>query len=66
VPSLMRLVRSAGRGQKHLGRRDHLPAAGMVLAAPELVVAQLVEMLDEFEVAAELQGRVFTDRMMGC
>jgi hypothetical protein len=37
----------------------------MVLAAPELVVAQLVEMLDEFEVATELQGRVFADGMMG-
>jgi hypothetical protein len=37
----------------------------MVLAAPEFVVAQLVEMLDELEVAAELQGRVLADRMVG-
>ena len=36
-----------------------------MLAAPELVVAELVEMLDEVEVAAELQHRVFADRMMG-
>jgi hypothetical protein len=54
----------AGGGQKHLGRGDHLPAAGMMLAAPELVVARSVEMLDELEVAAELQGGIFADRMM--
>ena len=54
----------AGGGQEHLRRGDHLPAGGMVLAAPELVVAELVEMLDELEVAAELQHRVFADRMM--
>jgi hypothetical protein len=37
----------------------------MVLAAPELVIAEPVEMLDEVEVAAELQERIFADRMMG-
>src|SRR5580700_10634013 len=36
----------------------------MMLAAPELVVAELVEMLDEVEVAAELQHRMLADRMM--
>jgi hypothetical protein len=36
----------------------------MVLAAPELVVAELVQMLDELEVAAELQGGIFANRMM--
>ena len=30
----------ARRGEEHLGRADHLPAAGVVLAAPELVVAR--------------------------
>ena len=49
----------AGGGQEHLGRGDHLPARRVVLAAPELVVAELVEVLDELEVAAELQGRDF-------
>ena len=36
----------------------------MVLAAPEFVVAELVEKLDEVEVAAELQHRVLADRVM--
>ena len=36
----------------------------MVLAAPEFVVAEPVEMLDEVEIAAELQHRVLADRMM--
>ncbi len=36
-----------------------------MLAAPELVVAELVEMLHELDVAPELQHRIFTDRMMG-
>jgi hypothetical protein len=55
----------AGGGQEHLGRGDHLPARRMMLTAPEFVVAQLIEMLDELEVAAELQGGIFADRMMG-
>ena len=52
------------RGQKHFGRADHFPAARMVLAAPELVVAELVQQLDKVEIAAELQHRVLADRMM--
>ena len=36
----------------------------MVLAAPELVVAERVELLDEVEIAAELQHRILADRMM--
>ena len=51
-------------GEEHLRRGDHFPAAGMMFAAPEFVVAELVEMLDEVEIAAELQHRVFADRMM--
>src|SRR6202044_3511448 len=50
--------------QKHLGRGDHLPARGMMLATPELVIAERVELLDQIEVAAELQHRVLADRMM--
>src|SRR3984957_6962523 len=33
-------------------------------AAPELVVAELVEMLDQVQIAAELQHRMLADRMM--
>src|SRR3984893_1365529 len=36
----------------------------MVLAAPEFVIAQRVELLDEIEVAAELQHRMLADRVM--
>src|SRR5690242_4685102 len=36
----------------------------MVLAAPELVIAELVELLDEVEVPAELQHRMLANRMM--
>jgi hypothetical protein len=35
-----------------------------MLAAPELVVAELVQALDEVEVAAELQHRVLPDGMV--
>ncbi len=36
----------------------------MVLAAPEFVETQLVDLLHEIEVAAELQQRIFADRVM--
>src|SRR6202043_1610026 len=54
----------AGGGQEHLGRRNGFPARGMVLAAPELVIAERVELLDQIEIAAELQHRMLADRMM--
>jgi hypothetical protein len=37
----------------------------MVLAAPEFVVPELVQVLHEVEIAAELQHRVLTDGMVG-
>src|SRR5258705_13994740 len=36
----------------------------MVLAAPEFVIAERIELLDEVEVAAELQHRMLADRVM--
>src|SRR5579862_2483489 len=36
----------------------------MMLAAPEFIVAELVENRDEVEVAAELQQRVLADRVV--
>src|SRR5262249_19814766 len=58
-------LRALGRGgEEHLRRADHLPAGGVVLAAPEFVIAELVQMLDQVEVAAELQQRVLADRMV--
>jgi hypothetical protein len=36
----------------------------MMLSAPELVIAELIELRDEIEVAAELQHRMLADRMM--
>src|SRR5882762_10573155 len=59
-------LRSFARGgEEHLGGADHLPPAGMMLAAPEFFVAELVQVLHEVEIAAELQHRVLTDRMVG-
>src|SRR5277367_4037180 len=51
-------------GEEHLGRCDHFPAAGVVFTAPEFVVAELVQALDEIEIAAELQHRMLADWMM--
>ena len=50
-------------GDEHLGRGDDLVAGGVVLAEPGLVEAELVEMLDELQVALERQGRVLADRV---
>jgi hypothetical protein len=36
----------------------------MMLAAPEFFVPELVQVLHEVEIAAELQHRVLTDRMV--
>jgi hypothetical protein len=36
----------------------------MMLAAPEVIVAECIELLDEIEVAAELQHRMLADRVM--
>jgi hypothetical protein len=36
----------------------------MVLAAPELVVAERIELLDKIEIPAELEHRVLADRVM--
>jgi hypothetical protein len=35
-----------------------------MLAAPELVIAELVKLLHKIEVAAELQHRMLAERMM--
>ena len=50
--------------QEQLRRSDHLPAGGMMLTAPELIEAELVEMLGQPQIALKLQGRVFANRMM--
>src|SRR6202789_3018377 len=36
----------------------------MILAAPEFVVAEFVEMLDQIQIAPELQHRMLADRVM--
>ncbi len=36
----------------------------MMLAAPELVITERVDLLDEIEVAAELQQRMLADRVV--
>ena len=52
-----------GRRDEHLGRGDDLVAGGVVLAEPGLVEAELVQMLDQLEIALERQGRVLAHRM---
>jgi hypothetical protein len=53
-----------GRGRdEDLRCRDDLGAGGVVLADPGLVVAQLVEVLDQPQVAVDGAGRVLTRRV---
>ena len=54
-----------GGGDEHLGRGDDLVAGRVVLAEPGLVEAQLVEVLDELQVALQRQRRVLAHRMEG-
>ena len=51
--------------EKHFRRGNHFPTRGVVLAAPELVIAERIELLNQIEVAAELQHRMLADRVMG-
>ncbi len=51
------------RGQVHLRRRDDLPAGAVVLADPGFVETELVEPLDQLQVALEGIGRVSADLM---
>ena len=53
-----------GCGQEHFGRRDHFPAAAVVLSAPKLLESPAVEMLSEIEIALELAGRAFAQRVV--
>jgi len=46
-------------GDEHLRTGDQLEPARMVLADPRLVIVQPVEVLEQFEVALDRQGRVF-------
>jgi hypothetical protein len=46
------------RADEHLGGGDDLPAGGVVLADPGLVVAEVVEPLEEFHVARHGERRV--------
>ena len=53
-----------GGRKEDLGRGDHLPSSGVVLAAPELVVSEVVHKLDQLEVALKLQRGVFAYGVM--
>ena len=63
VPSLMCRVRSAAVAMKISGRGDDLAARRVVLADPGLVVAELVEVHDQVEVALQRQRRVLAGRV---
>jgi len=55
----------AGGGQEHLRRGDNLPPARVVLAAPELVVAEPVEVRRKVQIALELKCRILAERVVG-
>ncbi len=59
----MCLVRSAAAAMISSGRGDQLPAGGMVLADPGLVVAEVIEPLEQFDVAADGQRGVLAQPM---
>src|SRR5437867_2972926 len=50
-----------GCGDEDLGRSDSLPSRRVVLADPHLVVAEMVEPLDELHVARQGEGGVLAD-----
>ena len=58
------VLRARRRGRdEHLGRRDDLVAARVVLADPRLVEAEAVEVLEQVEVALEGERRVLPGRV---
>ncbi len=54
-----------GGGDEDLGRGDQLPAGGVVLADPHLVVAEVVHPLDQLHVPAERQRGILADLVEG-
>ena len=54
----------AGGGEEHLRGGDRLPARRVVLAAPELVEPEAVEVGHQLEVALEQQRRVLAGRVV--
>ena len=55
-----------GGADEHFRGRDGLPAGGMMLADPGLVVAQLVDPPDQLHVARHAERRVLADPVEGC
>ena len=53
------------RGHEHLGRGDGFPAGAVVLADPGLVVAEVVEPLEQLEVAFQSQGGILAEPVEG-
>ena len=60
----MRFVRSPAAARNISGEPIISQPLGMVLAAPEFFVPELVQVLDEVEIAAELQHRMLPDGMV--
>ena len=52
-----------GGGDEDLGRGDDLEAGRVMLADPGLLVAEPVQVLDQFEVAVECFSRILVERM---
>ena len=62
---MMCRVRSAAARDEDLGRGDQLPARRVVLADPHLVVAEVVEPLDQLHVAVQGERGVLADPVEG-
>ena len=62
VPSRMRRVRSAAAAIRISGEATISAPPGVVLAEPNLIEAEPIEMLDEVELAANLQRSILAER----
>ena len=60
----MRLGALAGGRQKHLREAIISQPDEVTFAARELVVAERIELVDEIEIATELQHRMLADRVV--
>jgi hypothetical protein len=61
---MMRLVRAAAVAMKRSGAVK-LEAAGVMLADPGLGEAELLEILDQLEIALHAERRIFVSRVKG-
>ena len=52
-------------GEEQLGARNRLPARRVMLATPELLEAEFIEVFHQLQIAPELKGRRLANRVVG-